>query len=89
MAPQQALRDALDLAATSGLDFAQQLEAPAEDPSGRHSSTAAFDALHGSRKKLAEAATRLLQLATDPKEYLEHVAGNVSTLNGYAVHNYR
>ena len=30
-----------------------------------------------SRQKLAEAAARLLQLATDPKEYLEQLAANV------------
>lgn len=30
------------------------------------------------RKGLMEAASRLLQLATDPKEYLEQLAGNVS-----------
>jgi len=30
------------------------------------------------RKGLMEAASRLLLLATDPKEYLEQLAGNVS-----------
>ena len=29
------------------------------------------------RKSLMEAASRLLQLSTDPKEYLEQLAGNV------------
>jgi hypothetical protein len=29
------------------------------------------------RKGLMEAASRLLQLSTDPKEYLEQLAGNV------------
>lgn len=32
------------------------------------------------RKGLMEAAAQLLQLSTDPKEYLEQLAGNVSSV---------
>jgi hypothetical protein len=35
-------------------------------------------ALDGPRKQLANAAARLLQLATDPREYLEQLSANVS-----------
>lgn len=35
------------------------------------------DSLEGARKQLANAAARLLQLATDPKEYLEQLSANV------------
>ncbi|KAI9685960.1 MAG: hypothetical protein M1820_010698 [Bogoriella megaspora] len=38
------------------------------------------DALHLPRKKIAEAAARLLQLSTDPKEYLEQLASNYQNL---------
>lgn len=34
--------------------------------------------LEGARKRLANAAAQLLQLATDPKEYLEQLSANVS-----------
>lgn len=34
--------------------------------------------LESSRKKLANAAVQLLQLTTDPKEYLEQLSANVS-----------
>ena len=37
-------------------------------------------AVRSSRKQLAEAAARLLQLTTDPREYLEQLAANVSVL---------
>lgn len=35
-------------------------------------------ALEGPRKKLANAAAQLLQVTTDPKEYLEQLSANVS-----------
>lgn len=41
--------------------------------------TDAYDIAHVSRRKLLDAAARLLQLATDPKEYLEQVAASVSS----------
>lgn len=37
-------------------------------------------AISGSLEKLAEAATQLLQIATDPREYLGHLAANVRVI---------
>ena len=40
----------------------------------------ASDAIDEQRKMVANIATRLLELTTDPKEYLEHLAASVSPL---------
>lgn len=71
---------------SSGTDYLHQLdkhEQPKTNGNGIRNTAAP---MHGPRKKLIDAATRLIQLATEPEEYLDHLASSVS-LNGPGRHH--
>jgi hypothetical protein len=68
MQAQQPLNDTLADALSNGYRYAKSLGRSSTQPD------------EGARKALAEAALNLLRLATDPKEYLEQLAGNNQVL---------
>lgn len=71
----QRLRSSLDSIASHGAELLRQSNngsigaSPFEDKS---------KAVHNPRKKLMESAMKLLQLATMPEEYLDHLANGVN-----------
>ena len=56
------------------------LNADVHEKSTATSPLRASDAIDEQRKRVADIAIRLLQLTTDPKEYLEQLAASVSPL---------
>lgn len=79
------LRQALDEAKCAGGELTQLLYSGDHSSNGDvnnqihpHTLVDVSAAVREPRKRLADAAARLLQLSTDPKEHLEQLAANVS-----------
>lgn len=78
MAHNQALKACLDANLTDGTEILQQSHTNgatgAQGANGPHNHVASG---HDPRKRLVDAATRLIQLAMEPEEYLDHLANSV------------
>lgn len=76
----QAIERCLDALLSSGPEYFRELNsdhfASANGQNGSHKKHAQLS--HEPRKKLIDAATRLIQLLTGPEEYLDHLANSVS-----------
>lgn len=83
MAHNQAIELCLDELLSSGPEYLRGLNnkhvSHANGESGTHKKRAKPP--HEPRKKLIDAATRLIQLLTGPEEYLDHLANSVSFQN--------
>lgn len=82
MAPQLLIQTALDQAILCASDIERILKSSGinDDPFAPQSPISAPNGVDIPRKRLADAAARLLQLSTDPKEYLDNIAMGVRTM---------
>lgn len=83
MAHNQAIELCLDELLSSGPEYLRDLKnkhvSHANGENGTHKKRA--QPPHEPRKKLIDAATRLIQLLTGPEEYLDHLANSVGFQN--------
>lgn len=83
MAHNQAIELCLDAILSSGPEYLRELNSDhvssANGENGTHKKR--VQSPHEPRKKLIDAATRLIHLLTGPEEYLDHLANSVSFHN--------
>lgn len=83
MAHNQSIERCLDAILSSGPEYLREINSDpfpsANGQNGTHKRR--VQSPHEPRKKLINAATRLIQLLTGPEEYLDHLANSVSFHN--------
>lgn len=83
MAHNQAIELCLDAILSSGPEYLREINSDhvpsANGENGTHKKR--VQSPHEPRKKIIDAATRLIQLLTGPEEYLDHLANSVSFHN--------